>query len=62
MDRQTTLLLSLGTLIAAALAVGIGGWILLVRDRRLAKSDPSSGAGEASTPGDVSHPEVTEGS
>jgi len=35
MDRQTTLLLALGMLIAAALAVGVSGWVLFVRDRAL---------------------------
>ena len=34
MDRQTTLLLALGMLIAAALTVGVSGWVLFVRDRR----------------------------
>lgn len=33
MDRQTTFLLALGMLVAAALAVGVSGWVLLVRDR-----------------------------
>ena len=37
MDRQTTLLLALGMLIAAALAVGVSGWMLLARDRALAR-------------------------
>ena len=50
MDRQTTLLLALGLLILAALVVGVSGWILVVRDRRFAKS--AAGA--------VSHPEATE--
>ena len=36
MDRETTLLLALGMLIAAALAVGVSGWVLFARDRRLA--------------------------
>ena len=61
MDRQTTLLLSLGSLIAAALAVGIGGWILLARDRRLAKIAAAQAGDEASRPVDVSHPEAAEG-
>ncbi|HZD16505.1 MAG TPA: hypothetical protein VE669_00030 [Actinomycetota bacterium] len=34
MDRQATLLLALGLLIAAAAAVSASGWILFVRDRR----------------------------
>lgn len=61
MDRQTTLLMALGTLIAAALAVGVGGWILLVRDRKLAKQGAASDV-VAPVPGDVSHPGATEGS
>ena len=61
MDRQTILLLSLGTLIAAALAVGVGGWILLARDRKLAKSVAAPVQREASTPVEVPHPEATEG-
>jgi hypothetical protein len=38
MDRQTTFLLALGMLIAAALAVGVSGWVLFVRDRALARA------------------------
>jgi hypothetical protein len=34
MDRQSTLLLALGLLIAAAAFVSASGWILFVRDRR----------------------------
>ncbi|MGZ8584484.1 MAG: hypothetical protein ACXWXQ_04630 [Actinomycetota bacterium] len=34
MDRQATLLLALGLLIAAAASVSASGWILFVRDRR----------------------------
>jgi hypothetical protein len=37
MDRQTTFLLALGMLVAAALAVGVSGWVLVVRDRALAR-------------------------
>jgi len=37
MDRQTTFLLALGMLIAAALAVGVSGWVLWTRERTLAK-------------------------
>ena len=36
MSRDTTLLLALGTLTAAALVVGFSGWVLFVRERRLA--------------------------
>jgi hypothetical protein len=52
MDRQTTLLLALGMLIAAALVVGASGWILLARDWRVARSAVHA---------DGSHPEATEG-
>ncbi len=34
MDRETTLILALGLLIAAAAIVSASGWILFVRDRR----------------------------
>jgi hypothetical protein len=33
-DRQTTFLLALGMLIAAAAVVSVAGWVLFVRDRR----------------------------
>ncbi|MBI3647778.1 MAG: hypothetical protein HY240_03340 [Actinobacteria bacterium] len=42
MDRQTTFLLALGMLIAAALVVSVSGWVLFLRDRALAKIDPRS--------------------
>jgi hypothetical protein len=34
MDRQSTFLLALGLLIAAAALVSASGWVLFVRDRR----------------------------
>ena len=34
MDRQTTFLLALAMLIAAAAVVSLSGWVLYVRDRR----------------------------
>jgi hypothetical protein len=34
MDRQTALLVALGMLIASSLAIGISGWMLVLRDRR----------------------------
>jgi hypothetical protein len=37
MDRQTTFLLALGLLIAAAAFVSASGWILFARDRRIAR-------------------------
>jgi hypothetical protein len=39
MDRETALLLALGMLIAASFAVGISGWVLLIRDRRPARAN-----------------------
>ncbi|MDP9298670.1 MAG: hypothetical protein M3O98_08420 [Actinomycetota bacterium] len=53
MTRQTALLLALGMLVAAALSVGVTGWILLVRDRRSAKPSQETGHGP--------HPERSEG-
>ena len=38
MDRETALLLALGMLIAASFAVGVSGWVLLIRDRRPARA------------------------
>ena len=38
MDRQSTLLLALGLLIAAAAFVSASGWILFVRDRRAGRA------------------------
>jgi hypothetical protein len=37
MDRDSTFLLALGMLVAAATVVGVSGWVLFVRERRLAK-------------------------
>jgi hypothetical protein len=34
MDRESSLLLALGLLIAAAAVVSAAGWVLFVRDRR----------------------------
>ena len=45
MDRETTFLLALGLLIAAAAIVSVGGWILFVRDRRAGRPDPSAHTG-----------------
>ncbi len=50
MDRQTTFLLALSMLIAAALVVSASGWVLFVRDHRLHKALVS----------DTPHPEVAE--
>jgi hypothetical protein len=56
MSRETLLLLALGMLIAAALAVGVSGWILFARDHRLARSAPRS----PQVPGGGAHPEAHE--
>jgi hypothetical protein len=40
MDRQSTFLLALGMLIAAAAVVSVAGWILFVRDRRADQTLP----------------------
>ena len=58
MDRQTTLLLALGFLIAAALAVGVSGWLLLARDRRYAKQLVPGG--HVAGASDISHQEAIE--
>jgi hypothetical protein len=58
MDRQTTLLLALSMLIAAALAVGVSGWVLFARDRALVRVGHASSA----TPEDSHHHEGLEGS
>jgi hypothetical protein len=34
MDRETALLVALGMLIASSLALGISGWVILIRDHR----------------------------
>ena len=38
MDRDALLLLALGSLVVAGLTVGVSGWVLVVRERRLAAS------------------------
>jgi hypothetical protein len=55
MDRDTTLLFALVMLAVAGLSVGIGGWILFVRDHRLAKAAHGSSEG---SPGATVHPGV----
>ena len=48
MDRQSTFLLALGLLIAAAAVVSLAGWILFVRDRRAdRKGSPKDHSDEA---------------
>jgi hypothetical protein len=34
MDRETALLVALGMLIASSFAIGVTGWVLVIRDRR----------------------------
>ena len=58
MDRQTTLLLALGMLIAAALAVGVSGWVLFLRDKALVRI----GHAPSATAEDSQHHEGLEGS
>ena len=38
MDRETLLLVAIAMLAVAAFAVGVSGWILLARDRRIRHS------------------------
>jgi hypothetical protein len=52
MDRDATVTLALIMFAAAALAVGASGWVLWIRDHRLAKA---VGAGPV-----AAHHEVTE--
>ena len=52
MDPQTTLLLALGLLTAAAAVVSTAGWVLFVRDRRARKAALPSAAEH--------HPEAAE--
>jgi hypothetical protein len=47
MDRDSLLLLALGSLVVAALTVGVSGWILVVRERRFASATPTAGHHEA---------------
>ena len=47
MDRQTTFLLALGMLIAAALVVSMSGWVLFLRDRALGRAPADAHAGPA---------------
>lgn len=58
MDRQTTFLLALGMLIAAALAVGVSGWVLFARDRALVGLGHPASVGSQ----DSQHHEGLEGS
>jgi hypothetical protein len=58
MDRDATLLLALGLLVVAAASVGVSGWVLFLRERRVigdvtaravdTTSEPHPGAREES--------------
>jgi hypothetical protein len=50
MSRDNLLYLALGMLILAALVVGISGWMLFVRDRRLVGSTQVGPGGHAAHP------------
>lgn len=54
MDRETPLLVAIVMLSLAALSVGVSGWILLARDRRLRHEALAPAAA------DGGHPEVPE--
>jgi len=53
MTRDATFLFALVSLAAAALAVGVSGWVLFSRDHRMATLTHDAA---------VAHPEVPEGS
>jgi hypothetical protein len=57
MDRQSTFLLALGLLIAAAAFVSASGWILFVHDRRAGRGTTSiSERAEAADEHALDHP------
>jgi hypothetical protein len=58
MDRDATLLLALGMLVVAAAAVGVSGWVLFLRERRVVAGVPARAVDTTSEP----HPEAREGS
>ena len=43
MDRDSLFWLALGSLVVAALTVGVSGWVLVVRERRSAAFAPAGG-------------------
>ena len=59
MDRQTTFLLALGLLVAAALVVSVSGWVLFLRDRALSKM-LAQAHGHAGPAASAPHHEVAE--
>lgn len=52
MDRESLLLLAVSMLIAAAAVVGVSGWMLFVRDRRLARMSPATTGARGTHPED----------
>jgi hypothetical protein len=60
MDRETSLLIALGMLIAAALVVGVSGWILLARDRSLRHAQSTVSDGGVPSGAAHDHPEAVE--
>jgi hypothetical protein len=62
MHVQTTFLLALGLLIAAALVVSASGWILLSRDRRTRRAmlAATDGVANGERSFEAKHPEVAE--
>ena len=59
MERETILLLALGMLVAAALVVGVSGWVLLLRDRGRSKTTLAQATAHVDT---AHHREAVEGS
>jgi hypothetical protein len=56
MDRDATFLLALGMFVVAATAVGVSGWVLFVRERRVAAGVTTRAVDTTSEP----HPEARE--
>jgi hypothetical protein len=48
MSPDTTFVLAIAVLAVAALTVGVSGWVLFVRERRLARADAHPEAHEES--------------
>ena len=48
MSPDTTFLTAIATLAVAALTVGVSGWVLFVRDRRIARTHVHPGVHEGS--------------
>lgn len=52
MDHETPFLIALGTLVVAALVVGVSGWVLFFRDRGLAHARTTVDAHHREADGD----------